>query len=116
MGNRTWLRLLVLAAILLYGCGQEPGPATPEAPVITSVTEVMPVAPTPGASAGQGVEPYLGGLSKEELILESEAIVRASLLSVSTSTEASTEATAGPWWRQAAGWPFWSSGSGYMNT
>ena len=99
MGNRTWLPLLVLAAILLYGCGQEPAPATPEAPVITSVTEVMPVAPTSGASAGQGVDPYIGGLSKEELILESEAIVRASLLSVSTSTEAS----AGSWWRHA-GW------------
>ena len=113
MSKRRWLSILCL---VLVACG---GPATtqptPEAPVITSVTEISPsgtpipmlygaaptseptktYTPTPRQMSS---DPHFGMLSKEELILRSDAIVRASLRSATSTTVTST-VTDYPGWK-----------------
>ena len=112
--------MLCLVAAALVACSQEtdePGVVqpTPEAPVITLVTEVPPsgtpirthvnseaskatksYTPTPRQS---GTDPFLGTVSKEELILASDTIVRASLLSATSTAATSTEPD----------WPGWKA-------
>ena len=122
MNKRRWLPILCLAAALV-ACGptedntqRATAPAsTPEAPVITSVTEMSPsgtpirthvnseaskatksYTPTPRQS---GTDPFLGTVSKEELILASDTIVRASLLSATSTAATSTEPD----------WPGWKA-------
>ena len=94
-----WLPL-VLLSVALYGCGQpdpepSPEPTPPEPPIITSVTVVGEdgkVIAKRGLSVDTpqpvdtGSDPVPPPSSRETLILESDVIVRASLLSVSTST------------------------------
>ena len=120
MNKRRWLPMLCLVAAALVACSQEtdePGVVqpTPEAPVITLVTEVPPsgtpirthvnseaskatksYTPTPRQS---GTDPFLGTVSKEELILASDTIVRASLLSATSTAATSTEPD----------WPGWKA-------
>ena len=120
MNKRKWLPILCLVAALV-ACTEAPAerltiPApTPEAPVITSITEMAPsgtpirthvnseaskatksYTPTPRQS---GTDPFLGTVSKEELILASDTIVRASLLSATSTAATSTEPD----------WPGWKA-------
>ena len=112
MNKRRWLPILCLAAALV-ACSQagpteraaSPAP-TPEAPVIANVTEVSPsgtpirtYAATPTSEPAKsytptprqtGSDPHVGRLSNEELVLMSDAIVRASLLSATSTTATST--------------------------
>ena len=121
MNKRRWLPMLCLVAAALVACTEAPAerltiPApTPEAPVITSITEMAPsgtrirthvnseaskatksYTPTPRQS---GTDPFLGTVSKEELILASDTIVRASLLSATSTAATSTEPD----------WPGWKA-------
>ena len=129
MNKRRWLPMLCLVAAALVACSQESPTEdntdeprvvqpTPEAPVITSVTEMAPsgtpILPDVNSEAGEpseatksytptprqsGTDPFLGTVSKEELILASDTIVRASLLSATSTAATSTEPD----------WPGWKA-------
>ena len=107
MNKRTWLPILCLAAALI-ACGQESsaGNATPEAPVITSITDLSSNKAIPFTESGEapksytptprmeGVNPSLGRMSNEELILWFDFVVNVDFLS-STSTVAASARTTG---------------------
>ena len=120
MNKRMRLAILCLVAALV-ACSQEnpagetqqattPAP-TPEVPVITSITEMPSGKPLPFAVSSEepksytptprmhGLNPFMGRMTNEELILRSDVIVHASLLSATSTTAASTE----------PGWPGWKA-------
>ena len=120
MNKRMRLSILCLVAALV-ACSQEnpagetqqattPAP-TPEVPVITSITEMPSGKPLPFTVSSEepksytptprmhGLNPFMGRMTNEELILRSDVIVLASLLSATSTTVASTE----------PGWPGWKA-------
>ena len=106
---KAWVLVLPLIVAAVVGCGEsgsEPGPELPP-PVIVSVTEMIVTpehaTPPPGVTqqdaqpeqvdrpaGAEGVFPNIGIVTKEELILMSEAVARVSLLDTTTSTATTT--------------------------
>ena len=75
------MRLLSTLAVLILLATLACSESEPDAPIVQSVTEI---APATGVS--YIAEPYSGGIGMETIILDSDVIVRASFLGMSTST------------------------------